>query len=365
MKRRLVVLMLASIALNVVLAAISLQAATQGRFESSAFARGDISAKQGASSIPPDAAASATDAKIALLLELEQRYLADAEHAAKEYWRSAPEQEQDHGRSVLDAQDRIRSELIASLGPEASGDAVFRQLFRPLDPRYAFLSSAQQLAVQRLRYERDAELREIAGPVAPPGERRHVGTDAARAINERYLAGLAALLDRATLFEFLLRDSPLAQQLRTSHIALSEREFRAVFEVLWSLEDTATDIDAVLAARAELKSILGEARFARFWAARDPLYSRVEAAATRHGVNAATVAAIYAVMVDFQDRQMRAALAAGSDPARAAMESGRLAEDERARIAGIIGPELAAELLADRAAASFRLLDDSAPRSSR
>lgn len=360
MKRRLVLLMLTSIVLNLVLVAIAFERATNGRSGSTALAWGDAPARPSAVSSPGTVDGSPPGDKIQILLELERRFLGDAERAARAYWKSSEEQEPGYGRSVLDAEDRIRAELVAIFGPAAAEDPAFRQLFRPLDPHYAFLSPVQQVAIQRLRYERDLKLRDMARQGAVPGAGRRIGADAARAISAGYREDLAALFDPATLFEFLLRDSPLAQQLRSSPVALSEGEFRAVFEVLWSLEDAAADIDAVLAARAELRGILGEARFARFWSARDPLYSRIEAAAARRGVDAAAVAAVYEVMVDFQDRQMRAARFAGSDPERAAAESRRLAEEERAGIARIVGTDLAAEILADRAAASFRLLDDPA-----
>jgi hypothetical protein len=358
MKRLLPVLLLCSLALNVLLAqkALTAQSAALSRpvarsaSESAAVA---VTAS-GNRLAGNDPASSSQSAEFA---EIEARLLVAATLAAREYWRTDGQFELELGRAILDAEDNIRAELTGLFGATVATEPALRRLFRPLDPLFAFLNSDQQIAVQRLRYERDAEIsrgRQSSRGAAVSG----ISPDLARGASERYQDALAELLDPATLFEFLLRDSALARQLRVSGVAMAEHEFRECFEILLPLEDGAAGIDAVIAARDELRRTLGDRRFAAFWASRDPLYSRLQLVAENAGVSAGSVDAVYEIVTEFQDRQMRAARLGASSPEQAARETAQLAAEERSAIARLVGDELADRILNARAVGGFRLLED-------
>lgn len=297
--------------------------------------------------------------KVAALLAIEARAFDAVRRAARGYWQPGVDYELELGRAVLGAEERIRSGLIERFGPGAANDPLFRASFRPLDARYPFLSADQQLAVQRLRFERDLELRN-----ASRGARPEVGADAGRGIDpaaaatasRHYREGLAAALDERALFELDLRDSSAARQLRASQVELSEQEFRAACAVLLDLERGAVGPAEVLAAREELRRLLGDRRFAELWAARDPAYSRIRAVTARHGLAESAVGAVYEVMSEFQDRRMQIAMLAEQNPDRAARESRAAADGERRALARLVGDDLAAEILGSRAIASYRLL---------
>jgi hypothetical protein len=292
------------------------------------------------------------------LARLEDELLAAAREAARGYWRTGEPYELAYAAAVLDGQDRIRGELIAAYGPAARSDRAFSRLFRPLDPLYSFLSSEQQLAVQRLRFERQRLLQSAGGGGAAE-QRGAAAAAAARNAATRYLQALEALLEPATLFEFLLRDSMLAEQLRASGVELSEAEFRQAFALLQDFEQSGADIGAVLTAREALRQLLGSRRFSALWAMRDPFHARLEAAAARHELDAATLDAAYELTVEFQDATLGAVARAGNDPERAAAEVARLAAEERGRLARIVGEAAAADMLEARAVESFRLFNGS------
>jgi hypothetical protein len=305
----------------------------------------------------PVMAASTDDeaGKAATLLALERRYFAGAKRAAARYWVSNGEFEREYQEALRAAERSIRSELVRIYGADAELDPVFAHLFRPLDPVFSFLTSAQQLAVQQLKLDRESRLqRALRREPVSSGTAMTLPEGMARPVEEAYQDGLSALLDAKLLFEFQLRDSSVARQLRGSPVDFTEQEFRQVFRIMQALHGSTAGIDGLLAAREELRGILGDGRFARFWAARDPAFAGLQRTADRLAIPEASMLSVYEVLHDFQDRQMRSARSASENPARAVEESAALRDEERRAIAGIVGAELADEILRARAAENYQ-----------
>lgn len=289
-------------------------------------------------------------ARLVQLRALEQVAQAEVAAVAAEYWRSDGSYEIEFGRALLDARDRVRAELLGRYGPDARDDPAFARLFRPLDPAHAFLSTEQQLALERLRFERERRLGE-AMQDRPAGE----ASEAARPVEEWYQRELAALLDEANRFELELRDSALARRLRDSGVGFSEAEFRASFRILAALEAGAGGIDGVLAAREALSDLLGSRRSASLWSARDPAATRIAAIATAAGVAATALPLVHEVLDGFQQQRLELARSASANPARTAEATRALAEQERAALAAIVGDDTAATILRERAVESYRV----------
>jgi hypothetical protein len=304
--------------------------------------------------------------KLAILLRLEAEHLQGAQEISANYWSAADEFEGAYAAALLDGRAAIRAELVRRLGPAAKEDPSFRALFRPMDPMYSFLTSDQQLAIQALKLERDAALQaaarkaEGAGPAMQPGAMA-VDDSEARAIMQRYTAGLESLLDRAALLELQLRDSPIAQQLRASGVGFTESEFRQTYELMAELQQAPAEIDAALAVREQLRNLLGERRFASLWASRDPAFSRLAETADRHGLHEGMALSVYEVMNRFQDRRMQLAQTADRDPDRAARDSLALANDERMAIARLVGDAIADDIVRGRALETYRLFHSTEP----
>jgi hypothetical protein len=272
---------------------------------------------------------------------------ANDSRAASEYWRS------DYSVAVIEgggrriaAADRVRATLLGVYGPSARRDPVFASLFAPLDTRYAFLASEQQLALQKLQLERLlAQAKSPPAGAAPPPT--SVGGASSRAsVTAEVLQDVRSRLGSSAALEYAYRFSPLAEQLRSAGLELSGAEFRIAFDALLQFETTAADPRSFARTRESLRSTLGEARFTRLWAARDPYFGVIAAAGRQHGLADGTVLAAYAIFNDSQDRF--AAVAdryATADPPSAGAELHRVQDDMRQRLAALVGEDAATALL--------------------
>jgi hypothetical protein len=263
--------------------------------------------------------------------------------AADEYWRSGyTAASLERLRERITAADRIRSLLVGLYGPQARDEAVFREVFAPLDARYAFLGSEQQLALQKYQLEQL-----LARATAPPtsvqqGAPQFAG--GARNVEQRRV--IEARLGRAAGLQYLYRFSPLAERLRAADIELSQAEFGTAFDALLQLESAGADSASFVHVRASLRDALGDARFTRLWAAGDPLFGLIAAAGRRYALSEQMVLAAYAIVNDAQDRLAAAATRfAALDPARAGDEMRSVQADTQQRLAGLVGEEAAQSLV--------------------
>jgi hypothetical protein len=270
---------------------------------------------------------------------------------ASEYWRS------DYSVAVVEgvgrriaAADRVRAALLAVYGPSARRDPVFESLFAPLDARYAFLASEQQLELQKLQLERLlAQAKSPPAGAAPPPTSVDGGSSRA-SVTADVLQHVRSRLGSSAALEYAYRFSPLAEQLRSAAVELSGAEFRGAFDALLQFETTGADPRSFVRTREALRSTLGDTRFTRLWAARDPYFGAIAAAGRQHGLADGTVLAAYAIFNDSQDRFAAAAdRYAAVDPQNAGAELHRIHDDMRQRLAALVGEDVATALV--RAAA--------------
>jgi hypothetical protein len=290
------------------------------------------------------------------LLALEQRAMAEARTALADYW--GADYEARYAAVMFRLTAGIREALIAQFGDSARDEPQFRRLFYPLDAVLPFLSPDQQLALQHLRFERDQRLRADAGHSPTPPAINGPPSSASSTVpaaEAEFRRALSDLLGPDALFELELRDSAIARQLRSSGVGLSESEFRRAFEVLRALEGQPGSIESALAARAALRDLLGDRRFAELWSARDPKFAVLAQIAARHELGDARLLTVYSLLGDFEDRRMRAALIADRDPERASRQMQRIADEERAELVRQLGEDVADDLLRGRAAQSLRV----------
>jgi len=264
--------------------------------------------------------------------------------SADEYWQSgyAAAAARTLEQSVV-AADRVRAALLDVYGASARSDAVFRAWFAPLDRRYAFLESEQQLALQRIQVERL-----LAQDPAPSR-----GSATAKALEH-----LARLGPDAAL-EYAYRFSPLAEQLRSASIDLSRAEFRDAFGALLALE-SAADAHTFARTRETLRKTLGDARFTRLWSVRDPYFGALAAAARQQGLVESSVLAVYAIFNDAQDRFAAAAdRYAATDPERAGAEAHEIEQDTQRRLVALLGENAAGAMVRAAARLSVALQQSS------
>jgi len=286
-----------------------------------------------------------------LVLARLEAYVAPSLQASRyRYWR------RDGGYDVEEAERRfaaaaaVRAGLLKLYGNAAVDDSMLKRVFRPLDDRLEFLTSAQQLAIQKARIEHARSAARDTRPGVPsvPLEFRPEWRDL-----------LASMLDGELLREYAFRESALAEQLRNAPVELSEAEFREVFLDLAELEE-APGAETLRNARRELRALLGMQRFDRLWATRDPVYEVVRELMGRRGVPEETIDAVYAVINTAQDAFADAAAMTDRDPMRAIEAAREIAAAEERQIADLVGPELAKHIVTARAQALFALSERAA-----
>jgi hypothetical protein len=220
--------------------------------------------------------------------------------------------------------DQARAALVEVFGGDAEHEPLFARLYRPLDPMLSFMSSAQQVAVQRLKLEGLLAVVDDRTARAPvPAER------------------MGTVLEPATLHEYLLRDSPLAEELRRSGVELTEAEFRETFDILQSLEESIPDAEVYAHARNALRAVLGGRRFAVLWAGRDPLFAVIQRVAENHALTAETVLSAYELFNDHQDALLEATRSANGDRQRQSQGVQEAQMRLETQLSGLVGAEVA------------------------
>jgi hypothetical protein len=265
------------------------------------------------------------------LATLEAQELAALANPWERYW-EAGDPALAYATAIRDAYARIRLALEQRFGPGAAANPEFARAFRPLAAEVGFLSSAEQLELQRRRLEVRAQQSVRGGDSA-------VAAAAAAPIALDFLLPAAAL-------EVRLRTSPRAAQLRGSGIAFEEHEFRAAFELLENV-DANSDPAAHVALRRELAALLGASRAAALLATRDPLFSMTRRIAAEHGLAETQAEAAYAALSEAQ-RQLLELAATRSGGERFATAAAAIAEAERARLTAALGDRATDALLMAR-----------------
>jgi hypothetical protein len=236
----------------------------------------------------------------------------------------------------------MRNELQAALGAGAERAPELARVFRPLSPRFEFLSAQEQVAVQDWRLHRVAEH-------APAERGRGAAPPAVGDFGGDELAQLGEVLPPGAAFEVALRESALAEQLRASGATFTETEFRETYALL---TDAAArrDVEAQLAQRRRLRALLGAERFDRVWAIRDPLAAVVRDASRERGLDDADALRAYGVLNANQERLTELAATGDLKSERTVAAAQAIARDEQTELARAVGEENARAILNARSA---------------
>jgi hypothetical protein len=257
---------------------------------------------------------------------------------ADRYWLSPRQELAEHALGLAGAHAELRRELVRSLGPGAADWPELAAIFRPLDRELPFLTSEQQIALHewRLHGQRDRLAAATDGAAPPDALSPHPGEDA-----------LAAVLPAHVALEVALRESPVAEQLRSANANLDEAAFREAYEVLAAM-GRSRDLETQLEQRRRLRKLLGASAFDRMWAARDPLAAAIRRTGRQLGLDDRTIDTAYGIFNDAQERLMEVA-AVGDPQSTAAIARARtVAESERDGLVRAVGEEAAERLLAAR-----------------
>jgi hypothetical protein len=273
--------------------------------------------------------------KAMLLAYLNARIAESAAFPTYEYWRAESQATaQARAAAMEERRETVREALLALHGVAAKEDPAFWSVFKPLQSRFPFLTSEQQIAVGRLLQQQAAAPPVRSAPA--PGSRPKP------AVAPPFEAELRQIIpDTATYLEFSMRDSPLAQRLRSAAIDFTEDEYRRVFSVM---EEFRADPkpSAFLAQREAVHAILGRDRALQLWGSIDSTFAAVRKAGEQHNLSDATIWAAYELLLDAQDDLLRVG---GS--ASAAVQANVIAERVQRR------DRMLTELVGDAAASSI------------
>jgi hypothetical protein len=259
------------------------------------------------------------------------------------YWMSTPSDDYDRALDELEGRDRARALIEQIYGSAAKLDPAFEELYAPLGERFAFLSTDEQIATQKLqlRFAR----------AAATGERELTASGALatrspyawQSTYERFMAELTELLGPEQAFEYELRKSPLATELRSAGTSLTEAEFRHAFTLLRSLREA--DPEHYVELRRQLRDVLGAQAFTRLWAARDPRFATIQTICRQNGLSPEDVMAAYEVLNDGQDTLLETLGATSPDAVGRTRTIEELKALEHRRLAEIVGPDVASRIV--------------------
>ena len=210
-------------------------------------------------SVPADSVAAdglaPNQSKALFLRQLEQQHIAGLPVVGDRYWEQNPRQVQSEMRQTfIEAQDRIRDALLKRFGGQATEDPVFRPYFYPLGRQAFYLSSADQIALQReqtrLQAQWSKNARQGIFTTAPQGSDAATPTPATPMDPSRVLSETARR-------EYGLRDHTLLAAydiLADGDYRLYQAHLRREFDPV----DTGNAIREVLAERRDrLEALVG------------------------------------------------------------------------------------------------------------
>ncbi len=198
-----------------------------------------------------------------------------------------------------------RLTLVNLFGPDIIDDPLFEALFKPLDKTLPFLSSEKQVSLYELQKIETATARAIL----QGGFTREARQDR-RTAREEMEEKVRQLLSPDEYFEYQVRDSRLAQQMRNSMEAFdySEQEFRDIFRLRQATEGTDfrfTDRASFEEQRAiseqRVKDYLGPDRYEAYARAQDPTFRALQSIGDRYGNSSAEIIEVYNVNAQAQD----------------------------------------------------------------
>lgn len=263
---------------------------------------------------------SEAEVKALLLLRLEGDARAHVSRSSK-YWLPHEVSDIEDALQLLDELDRGRATFAAIFGADVDRDPAFAPLYRPLDPILSFLSSAQQIRLQRLKLEDQLTMTKVARKAllersAPNNFLLTAASEADRSARMHFHDKLVAEIKEPLLTEYLLRDSPLASQLHASDVRFTEQEYRSAFSILNRLDGSAPDQKMYAESRSSLRAVLGSRRFAQVWSVRDPTFPILEDVTRDLSLSEDTFLSVYELFNNHQDEIVGVALASGGDSAR-------------------------------------------------
>lgn len=215
---------------------------------------------------------------VIFLYELQEKYMSQITVPASQYWKpdSIAMLEMAADKKLSD--ELIRRDLIDKYGDSAKDMPVFESYFYPLGLGYEFLISDLQIEVANVRDSHQQAMLTIST------EGFHALSKIERQ-ETAYWRRLRNLLTAEQLFEYSLRESQLAQQMRTMQFDWNEAEFREIYRIRSQNPPDPTGSQ-------QIKAYLGEQRYQDYILAADPSLAQFKHQAEQSGLRGAVLQAV-------------------------------------------------------------------------
>ena len=230
---------------------------------------------------------------IRLLTQLEGEYPTTRETTAIYYWESPSKLVSQLHEEQAQTARSIRAELLAAYGDAAISQPEFESYFFPLGSGFGFLNSEQHIQISELRGKHRSSLMSIKG-----------GPQAFTELKQKELAYLESVQSRLSaeeFFEFELRESQTAKQLRSVDIDWTESEFLEVFKIKSASDQAGSPLQLINPDiyNLEVSEVLGSDRYMEYLKAADPMYTRLNAQIQRDGGSEQDAEKAYSIYVNY------------------------------------------------------------------
>lgn len=272
-----------------------------------------------------------------VLAKLKQDYIHTIKHPEDRYWEDTPLAQINYILAIYQGFELVRNGLLAIYDAPVIQDPLFAEMFYPLAMQFPFLSSEQQLTVQRVQLDTQKRATELQMK-SPNG--------IAMLSKEQSPANvLAKTLNSRALEEYLLRSSPLATTMRRSGVSFTETNFRQAYTILSRLQQVQTPQD-IFKARDDINDLLGHDSGISLWAAIDPNFRSLKQVAARHAISDEQTLSVYELLLNSNQALSEASQDRQIDPDRALRAIQEIVTERQNELIQLVGDIAAIDFIA-------------------
>jgi len=233
--------------------------------------------------------------------------LLEANAAKNPYWKPANKDPEEKLTKQITWEADRRQQLLDLFGSAIVDEALFEDIFKPLNDRLAFLSSEKQIKLYELHRRDEAKSQNLFSGGFTQESREDL-----QAQRQNLQRQIAELLGTTETFEYQMRESRLANRMRQglNDFDYSEQEFREIFAL--RQENEGADFSR-LSNRADLRAqrenseariqdFLGPSRYQEYARSQDPAYRSLQSIGERYGNSTAEINEIYSISRDASDQ---------------------------------------------------------------
>ena len=251
---------------------------------------------------------SDSQAKQLLFQKLKSAHSPSNPNAQDIYWESNKELQLANIDQKIAAQQIIRDKLIALFGQSAWDEPSFSEIFRPLQPQFPFLLPREQIALQKLQADHQISMMASQTKSSFSSSEQTKNPRPLTSAPSLFSVDVSAVLSEKSAFEYDLRMSFLARQLRESSVEFNEESFRKTYRILAALYPKSIPATApnkqqtpgktLVDSRMELEDILGSEGTLQVMVALDPDFQKMQRRASRLNLDQEQLMIAYEIALD-------------------------------------------------------------------